>query len=68
MIVNNDKKQALIVKIEDGNNWARAIVCIEVLKNLNWINIDEYKIFNSLYPLKITTLNGKDAGEAAMPL
>jgi L-asparaginase II len=66
VIVNIDKKQALIVKIEDGNNFARAIVCIETLKKLGWININEYDVFNSLYSKKVTTSTQKTAGEAVI--
>jgi len=63
VIVNPSKKQSLIVKIEDGNDFARAIVCIEIFKKIEWINFEEYNILNALYPKKIITRSGKEAGD-----
>jgi L-asparaginase II len=63
IIVNPSKKQSLIVKIEDGNDFARAIVCIDLLRKLEWINFEEYNILNILFPKKIITRSGKETGD-----
>ena len=65
IVVNPDKKQALVVKILDSNVNARAIVTIEALKQLEWINEESLNSdgLKKLYDLRILTLNQTLVGE-----
>lgn len=48
-VVNPEKKQSLVVKIQDSSMQARALVTIECLKQLSWVSqvdIDKYQYKN----------------------
>lgn len=65
IVVNPAKEQALVVKILDSNINARAVVTIEALKQLGWINEESLGSdgIKKLYDLNILTLNRIRIGE-----
>lgn len=54
-VVNVEKEEGFIVKIDDTNMQAREILVVDLLKNLHWANIPVDK--------SITTISGKVVGE-----
>lgn len=64
MVFNTTNQQVFTVKILDSNEQARAIVLIDALKQLSWINEDEIvnNLLNSLYNKDINTFGKTLAG------
>lgn len=66
IVVNLEKKEGLIVKIMDCDMKARAIVLIEALKQLGWLNEEMLKneLIKAQNKTDILTLHGENIGSA----
>ena len=64
-IVNINKEQCLVIKMTTSDQKARAIVALELLYQLGWINLQKFielkKI--SIFDFDIKILNGEKVGE-----
>jgi L-asparaginase II len=63
-VYNSKKGQSLIVKIDDSNKQARALVVIESMRQLGWISENELETpgIKELYDTEIEILDGRVVG------
>lgn len=65
MVYNHSAEQVLIVKILDSNEQARAIVLIETMLQLGWLNLNEIEItpLKKFFNKAVKTATGEVVGE-----
>jgi L-asparaginase II len=65
MVLNLDKKEALIIKIMDCDMKARAICLIEALRQLGWLSEGQmnHELIQEQFKTEIKTLHGENIGE-----
>lgn len=66
VVVNLEKKQALVIKISDADLQARTLVTINALLQLNWLNKKQLKTegFKKIFAPEIKTLHNDVIGRA----